>query len=45
MRESLKKIVMRKNGIFSTSTQILVSVFVPGHTIYSMLNVNIKAIK
>ena len=38
---------MKKNDIFSTSTQILESVYmyVPGHTISGMSKVNIKAIK
>ena len=31
--DSLKWFVMKKNGIFSTSTQILESVYVPGHPI------------
>ena len=36
---------MKKNGIFSTSTQILESVYVPGHTMKGMMKVNIKAIE
>ena len=36
---------MKKNGIFSTSTQILESVYVSGHTILSMSKVHIKAIE
>ena len=31
--DRLKWFVVKKNGIFSTSTQILESVYVPGHTI------------
>ena len=34
-----------ENGIFSTSTQIPESVYVPGHTIPSMSKVHIKAIE
>ena len=33
MLDCLKCFVMNKSGIFSTSTQILESVYVPGHTI------------
>ena len=34
-----------ENDIFSTSTQILESVYVPGHTIKGMSKVDIKAIE
>ena len=36
---------MKKKYIFSTSTHILESVYVPGHTISGMLKVNTKAIE
>ena len=35
MHDSLKYFVMKKSGIFSTLTQILESVFEPGHSILS----------
>ena len=37
--------VMKKNYIFSTSTHILESVYVPGDTIWGMSKVNTKAIE
>ena len=45
MLDGLKCYVMKKNGIFSTSTQILESVYVPGYTIKGMSEVDIKAIE
>ena len=36
---------MKKNYIFSTSTLILESVYVPGHTISGMSKVNTKSIE
>ena len=41
--DSLNCFVMKKNYIFSTSTHILESVYVPGHTISGMSKVNTKA--
>ena len=43
--DSLNCFVMKKNYIFSTSTHILESVYVPGDTISGMSKVNTKAIK
>ena len=42
---SLNCFVMMENYIFSTSTHILESVYVPGDTILGMSKVNTKAIK
>ena len=36
---------MKKKGIFQTSTQILESVYVPGHIIEGITKVEIKAIE
>ena len=38
-------VVIKKNGIFSTSTQILESVYVPEHTIQGVSKADTKAIK
>ena len=43
--DSFNCFVMKKNDIFSTSTHILESVYVPGDTISGVSKVNTKAIK
>ena len=43
--DSLNCFVMKKNNIFSTSTHILESVYVPGYTISGMSKVNTKFIE
>ena len=45
MLDSLNCFVMKKKYIFSTSTHILESVYVPGDTIACMSKVNTKAIE
>ena len=43
--DSLNYFVMKKNYIFTTSTHILESVYVPGDTISGMSKVNTRDIK
>ena len=44
MLDCLKCFIMKKMGIYSTSTQIPESVYVSGHNILGVSKVNVKAI-
>ena len=45
MLDGLKCFVMKKMGIFTTSTQIPESDYAQGHNIYGVSKINVKAIK